>query len=162
MTTKLFVGGFPYETTQDELTALFRTCGTVKSAKVLMDRETQRSRGIGFVEMATEAEAQAAIAKLNGSLMGSRKIFVNEARPPEKRPAGFGAPGLGTGRPAPGGPSMPSRDEPRRGSFASRKKKWADKKKWERKPGSGKPKDTEEGGARNKRGFHNESWDEEP
>jgi len=128
--------------------------------KVLVDRETQRSRGIGFVEMATEAEAQAAIAKLNGALMGSRKIFVNEARPPEKRPAGFGAPGSGTGRAVPGGHGVTSRDEPRRGSFASRKKKCADKKKWERKPGSGKPRDTEERGARNRRNFAEDSWDE--
>lgn len=161
MTTKLFVGGFPYETTQEELAALFRTCGTVKSAKVLMDRETQRSRGIGFVEMSTEAEAQAAIAKLNGTLVGSRKIFVNEARPPEKRPAGFGPPASGAGRPAPGGRDFPSPDRPQRGSFASRQKKWADKKKWERKPGGGKPKDTDEGGGRSRRDFHKEIWDEE-
>ena len=89
MTTQLFVGGFPYETTQEQLAAHFRSCGTVKDVKILLERNTGRSRGLGFVEMSSAAEAKAAMAKLNGSDFGSRKIFVSEARPQEKRPGGF-------------------------------------------------------------------------
>jgi hypothetical protein len=87
MANTLFVGGLPYETTQEELERLFSTCGKVASAKLIMDRDTGRSKGFGFVEMSTAAEAQASISKLNGSTLGDRKIFINEARPQEPRPA---------------------------------------------------------------------------
>jgi len=159
VTNKLFVGGFPYETTQEQLTELFKACGTVKSVKILMDRETGRSRRISFVEMATEAEAQAAINKLNGTNLGARKIFVTEARPPEKRPAGFVRPSGGGG--LGGGHETSLADEPPRKSFAERKKKWTEKKKWDRKRSGGKPKDpmADEGGFRNKREFNQDSWD---
>lgn len=95
MNTNLFVRGFPYQTTQEELSLLFRTCGTVLSVKILVERETGRSRGIGFVEMSDETGARAAIAKLDGAALGSRKINVSEARPLEKRP------GAVPGKPSP-------------------------------------------------------------
>lgn len=98
MGKKLFVGGLPYEVTESQLKTLFAACGTVSSAKVIMDRETGKSKGFGFVEMSTDEEAKAAIEKLNNSAVGERRMFVNEARPMEPRPKGeFGA------RPAPGG-----------------------------------------------------------
>ncbi len=101
MNKNLFVRGLSYETKQEELAAHFQACGAVLSAKILVDRETGKSRGIGFVEMGTDAEAHAAITKLNGSMLGSRRIFVDEARPQEKRP-GF------EDRPAgPAGPARP-------------------------------------------------------
>ena len=157
MTNKLFVGGFPYETTQEQLTELFKTCGKVKSVKILTDRETGRSRGISFVEMSSETEAKAAIDKLNGTNLGTRKIFVTEARPPEKRPAG-GPAGRPSGGGYGGGQDAPPTDDPPRRSFAERKKKWADKKKWERKSGGGKPRDDDEDRFRNKRDFE-QDWD---
>jgi RNA recognition motif-containing protein len=89
MANNLFVGGLPYEATQEELAKLFAACGKVTNVKLIMDRDTGRSKGFGFVEMSTEAEAQAAIKKLNGATLGSRQIFINEARPQEKRPGGF-------------------------------------------------------------------------
>src|SRR5688572_25490641 len=125
MTNNLFVGGFPYETTQEELTNFFAACGKVVSVKILTDKETGRSRGIGFVVMGTEAEAQAAIAKLNGQMLGSRKIFVDIAKPQEKRPGGFGPKPGGFG-PKPGGFG------PKPGGFGSPDKKpWADRPSWE-------------------------------
>ncbi|MBI5239583.1 MAG: hypothetical protein HY926_03860 [Elusimicrobia bacterium] len=87
MGNNLFVTGFPYETSQEELAKLFSSCGTVLSAKILVERVTGRSRGMGFVLMSTDAEAQTAIVKLNGSEVGHRKIFVNEARPAERAEA---------------------------------------------------------------------------
>ena len=88
MTKNLFVGGLPYETKQEELEKLFAPCGTVSSVKLIMDGLSGRCKGFGFVEMSTEAEAQAAMAKLNGLPMGDRKLFISEARPEERRPAG--------------------------------------------------------------------------
>jgi RNA recognition motif-containing protein len=81
MATKLYVGGIPYSTTDSSLQEAFEACGFVKSAKVIMDRETGRSKGFGFVEMSTEEDAQKAISSLNGSDLGGRTIKVNEARP---------------------------------------------------------------------------------
>lgn len=92
MATKLFVGGLPYSTTEDELKAFFEQAGAVVSAKIIMDRETGRSKGFGFVEMETEEGAKEATEKLNGATMGNRTITVNEARPmPERnnRQGGF-------------------------------------------------------------------------
>lgn len=87
MATNLFVAGLPYSMTEDELQNLFAEFGEVKSAKVIMDRETNRSKGFGFVEMSTEEESKAAIQGLNGKDMEGRALAVNEARPREDRPA---------------------------------------------------------------------------
>lgn len=86
MGTKLYVGGLPYSTTQDELQAAFGQSGTVVSAVVIMDRATGRSKGFGFVEMSTDDEAAKAIEMWDGKELGGRRIKVNEARPMEKRP----------------------------------------------------------------------------
>jgi cold-inducible RNA-binding protein len=88
--TKLFVGSLPFSTTEDELHQLFAAIGQVQSAKVISERETGRSRGFGFVEMPDDAQAQAAIQKLNGATLGTRQIVVNVAKPMEKREGGFG------------------------------------------------------------------------
>lgn len=91
MATKLFVGGLAYAINSDQLKDLFSEVGTVSSAQVIIDRETNRSKGFGFVEMSSDEEAQAAIAELNGKDVEGRKIVVNEARPQEKRePRSFG------------------------------------------------------------------------
>ena len=90
MATKLFVGSLAYTVTDDELAEVFAEVGTVESAKVILDRDTQRSKGFGFVEMSTEDEAQAAIKQLNGKDVGGRSIVVNEARSPEERGGGGG------------------------------------------------------------------------
>lgn len=88
MGKKIYVGNLNYQTTSDELRELFAQFGTVASAEVLKDRETQRSKGFGFVEMGSDAEAQAAIAGLNGKDFSGRPLTVNEARPKEDRPRG--------------------------------------------------------------------------
>lgn len=88
MATNLFVGGLPYSTTDDELRDLFASFGAVSSAKVIFDRETNRSKGFGFVEMDNADEAQEAIKQLHDSDFGGRKIAVNEAHPKEQRPRG--------------------------------------------------------------------------
>lgn len=80
---KLFVGSLPWSTTDEQLKELFETVGTVESANVVTERETGRSRGFGFVEMATEEEAKAAVEKLNGHELEGRTITVNEARSKE-------------------------------------------------------------------------------
>lgn len=81
MAKKLFVGSLPYSTTSEELEAAFAAHGTVDSAVVINDRETGRSKGFGFVEMSSDAEAEAAIKALDGSDMGGRSIIVSPARP---------------------------------------------------------------------------------
>ena len=83
--TKLYVGSLPYTTTDQQLQELFAQHGTVSSAKVISDRYTGRSRGFGFVEMATSEDAQKAIASLNGTQYEGRALVVNEAKPQEKR-----------------------------------------------------------------------------
>jgi RNA recognition motif-containing protein len=85
MSTKLYVGGLPYSTTDAELTELFSQHGSVASAKVITDKFTGQSRGFGFVEMGTEEEAKRAIESLNGQKLQQRTIVVNEAKPQEKR-----------------------------------------------------------------------------
>lgn len=85
MAKKLYVGGLPYETTEGELKSLFEQAGTVESVAIISDRMSGRSKGFGFVEMATDEEAQSAIEKLNGKELGGRTLVVNEARPMEKR-----------------------------------------------------------------------------
>lgn len=80
MAKKLYVGGLPYRTTEDELKDAFSVAGNVESAIIIIDRMSGRSKGFGFVEMATEEEAQAAIEKMNGAEFGGRTITVSEAR----------------------------------------------------------------------------------
>lgn len=83
---KLFVGGLPFATTDEELSELFSAHGTVAYAKVITDRETGRSKGFGFVEFENDNEGKAAEKAMNGSDIGGRSITVNEARPREERP----------------------------------------------------------------------------
>jgi RNA recognition motif-containing protein len=97
---KLYVGNLAYSVRDDSLLQAFSQFGTVTSAKVMMDRETGRSKGFGFVEMGTDAEAQAAINGMNGQPVDGRAVVVNEARPREERPGGFGG---GGGRSGGGG-----------------------------------------------------------
>ena len=85
MATKLFVGSLSYNTTDEGLEEFFKQAGNVVSAKVIMDRDTNRSKGFGFVEMGSEEEAKAAIDQLNGKDLDGRQIAVNEARPQENR-----------------------------------------------------------------------------
>jgi RNA recognition motif-containing protein len=89
MGNKLYVGNLAYSVRDDSLQQAFAEFGTVTSAKVMMDRETGRSKGFGFVEMGSDAEAQAAINGMNGQPLEGRSIVVNEARPREERPGGF-------------------------------------------------------------------------
>ena len=97
MGKKLYVGNLSYDTTNEALQQLFSAHGTVDSAQVIMDRETGRSKGFGFVEMSTDQEAQAAIAALDGQQSGGRALKVNEAKPREDRPRGGGGGGYGGG-----------------------------------------------------------------
>lgn len=90
MSKRIYVGGLPFKTTEEELNALFTTHGTVASAKLITDKFTNQSRGFGFVEMSDDAQAMAAIEKLNGTDFDGRKLTVNEARPMEPRSGGFG------------------------------------------------------------------------
>ncbi len=100
MGNKLYVGNLAYSVRDDSLLQAFSQFGNVTSAKVMMDRETGRSKGFGFVEMGTDAEAQAAINGMNGQPVDGRAVVVNEARPREERPGGFGG---GGGRSGGGG-----------------------------------------------------------
>ena len=81
MAKKLYVGGLPYSTTNDELKSAFAQAGSVDSATVIMDKMTGRSKGFGFVEMSSDAEAEAAISQWNGKDFGGRTLTVSEARP---------------------------------------------------------------------------------
>ncbi len=101
MGNKLYVGNLADSVRDESLQSAFGQFGTVTSAKVRMDRETGRSKGFGFVEMGSDAEAQAAINGMNGQPLEGRPIVVNEARPREERPGGFG--GGGGGRSGGGG-----------------------------------------------------------
>ena len=93
MGNKLYVGNLAYSVRDDSLHQAFSQFGSVTSAKVMMDRDTGRSKGFGFVEMGSDAEAQAAINGMNGQALEGRAIVVNEARPREERPGGFGGGG---------------------------------------------------------------------
>ena len=100
MGNKLYVGNLPYTVRDEDLQQAFGEFGTITSAKVMMERDTGRSKGFGFVEMGSDAEAQAAINGMNGQSLGGRSITVNEARPMEARPprtGGFGGGGGGGG-----------------------------------------------------------------
>ena len=95
MAKRLYVGSLPFDTTEDQIHQMFAALGQVVSAKLITDKYTGQSKGFGFVEMSNDAEAQAAIQKLNGSAVGSRQIVVNEARPMEDRGPGKGGGGQG-------------------------------------------------------------------
>ncbi|HYJ48120.1 MAG TPA: RNA-binding protein, partial [Pyrinomonadaceae bacterium] len=97
MATKLYVGNLSFRTTEDDLREAFSQAGTVESASVIQDRETQRSRGFGFVEMASAEEAAKAIEMFNGKDLGGRNLTVNEAKPKTDR-GGYGGGGGGGGR----------------------------------------------------------------
>lgn len=113
MGNKLYVGNLPYGVRDTDLEQAFGQFGAVSSAKVMMERDTGRSKGFGFVEMASETEAQAAIQGMNGQPLGGRSLVVNEARPMEPRPprsggfggggGGYGGGGYGGGREGGGG-----------------------------------------------------------
>lgn len=96
MGNKLYVGNLAYSVRDESLQQAFGQFGTVTSAKVMMDRDTGRSKGFGFVEMGSDAEAQSAINGMNGQALEGRAIVVNEARPREERPGGFGGGGGGS------------------------------------------------------------------
>ena len=100
MGNKLYVGNLPYSFRDEDLQQAFAAHGSVSSAKVMMERDTGRSKGFGFVEMGSDAEAQTAIEAMNGQQFGGRGLVVNEARPMEPRPprtGGFGGGGGGFG-----------------------------------------------------------------
>jgi RNA recognition motif. (a.k.a. RRM, RBD, or RNP domain) len=107
MGNKLYVGNLPYSVRDEDLQQSFGQFGSVTSAKVMMERDTGRSKGFGFVEMGSDAEAQAAINGMNGQPLGGRSVVVNEARPMEARPpragGGFGGGGGGYGGGGSGG-----------------------------------------------------------
>ena len=97
MGNKLYVGNLPYSVRDEDLQQSFGQFGAVTSAKVMMERDTGRSKGFGFVEMGSDAEAQAAITGINGQPLGGRSVVVNEARPMEARPPRSGGFGGGSG-----------------------------------------------------------------
>ena len=103
MGNKLYVGNLPYTFRDEDLQQAFAAHGTVTSAKVMMERDTGRSKGFGFVEMGSDAEAQAAINGMNGQQYGGRGLVVNEARPMEARPPRTGGGGFGGGAGGGGG-----------------------------------------------------------
>ena len=108
MGNKLYVGNLPYSVRDGDLEQAFSAFGAVTSAKVMMERDTGRSKGFGFVEMGSDAEAQAAINGMHGQALGGRNVVVNEARPMEPRPPrsggyGGGGGGFGGGRREGGG-----------------------------------------------------------
>ena len=103
--SRLYVGGLPYATTEDELEELFAAHGSIESVRVITDRMTGRSKGFGFVEMSSIEEAEAAIDKLNNTQLEGRTLVVSEARPREKRETG----GYGGGGGAGGGGSRGGR-----------------------------------------------------
>ena len=103
MGNKLYVGNLPYSFRDEDLQQAFAAHGTVSSAKVMMERDTGRSKGFGFVEMGSDAEAQAAINGMNGQQYGGRGLVVNEARPMEPRAPRTGGGGFGGGAGGGGG-----------------------------------------------------------
>jgi RNA recognition motif-containing protein len=100
MSQKLYVGNLPYQSDERELQELFGQFGSVQSVRIMRDMATGRARGFAFVEMATDEDAQAAAARLNGHQLGGRTLTVNEARPkPTYAGSGFGGGGRGSGSP---------------------------------------------------------------
>ena len=103
MGNKLYVGNLPYSFRDEDLQQAFAAYGSVSSAKVMMERDTGRSKGFGFVEMGSDAEALAAVEGMNGQSLGGRSLVVNEARPMEARPPRTGGGGFGGPRGGGGG-----------------------------------------------------------
>lgn len=98
MATKLYVGSLAYSVNDDKLKEIFAEAGTVVSAQVILDRDSNQSKGFGFVEMSTEDEAKEAIKTLNGKEVDGRALMVNEARPKEDRSSGGGGGGFNNRR----------------------------------------------------------------
>ena len=119
MGNKLYVGNLPYSVRDQDLEQAFGQFGTVTSAKVMMERDTGRSKGFGFVEMGSDAEAQAAINGMHGQPLGGRAIVVNEARPMEPRPPRSGGGGYGGGGGGYGGGRGPGGGGRGEGGFRS-------------------------------------------
>jgi cold-inducible RNA-binding protein len=113
MNRKLYVGNIAYETTETDLETLFSQSGTVETVRVMRDMATGRARGFAFVEMASEADAQAAIDQLHEKAFGGRTLTVNEARPQAARPGGFGGGGGRNNGDRGGGGGSRRRSEPR-------------------------------------------------
>jgi len=113
MSRKLFVGNLPYETTEQDLEALFGQAGQVETVSVVRDRVTGRARGFAFVEMATDEDAQKAITAMHGHQLGGRALTVNEARPPAPRGDRDSFGGGDRGRGGRGGGRPGRRTEPR-------------------------------------------------
>src|ERR1035437_3044650 len=107
MGKKLYVGNLSYDVDNAALEQLFAPHGTVESAQIIMDRDSGRSKGFGFVEMSSDAEAQTAIAALNEQQHGGRALTVNEAKPREERPRSGGGGGYGGGGGGGGGGQRP-------------------------------------------------------
>ncbi|MDD5459570.1 MAG: RNA-binding protein [Phycisphaerae bacterium] len=103
MGTKIYVGNLSFDTDNMSLGEMFNPYGTVASAQVIMDRDSGRSKGFGFVEMSSDEEAKAAIAGLDGTEVNGRALKVNEAKPREDKPRGGGRGGFGSGRGGYGG-----------------------------------------------------------
>ena len=99
MSSKLYVGNLPYETTESDLQSHFAQAGAVDSVSVMRDRATGQARGFAFVQMSSDADAQTAISQLNDQPFGGRRLMVNEARPQAPRSEGFGGGGGGGRRP---------------------------------------------------------------
>src|SRR5579871_2803933 len=97
MAKRIYVGGLPYSATEDDLENLFSSTGSVKEVSIITDRYTGQAKGFGFVEMVSDADADAAIAALNGTQMGGRTLTVNEAKPRDDRPRGGGGGGYSGG-----------------------------------------------------------------
>ena len=104
MAMKLYIGGLSFDTTDDGLRTFFEQAGTVESASVITDRYSGRSRGFGFVEMATSAEGRKAIEELNGKMLDGRTLAVDEARPQSREGGGGGGRSFGGGGGGGGGP----------------------------------------------------------
>jgi RNA recognition motif-containing protein len=124
---KLYVGNLAFATTDQELQELFAQAGTVQSATIVEDRDTGRSRGFGFVEMASKEEGEAAIAQFNGKEVNGRALNVNEARPRENRGGGGGRGGFGGGRGRSGGGGGGNRGGGGggdRGGYGNREPRW--------------------------------------
>jgi len=113
MEPKLYVGNLPYDATEDELRQLFSGAGTVAEVTIIKDRDTGRSKGFGFVQMATQAEAEKAASMFNGQEFHNRQLKVDLARPREERPR-MGGGGMGGGRDRRGGRGAPRGGERRR------------------------------------------------
>ena len=121
MAKKLYVGGINFQTTDEALREAFSQAGTVESASIIMDRDSGRSKGFGFVEMATDEQATAAIEMFNGKELDGRRLTVSEARPMGERPArGGNGGGFGGGRKPSFGGNGGSRGGNGGSSFGSR------------------------------------------